>query len=63
MFAVAQRSGVHGLWRIYYLHNSDTDSIYFLFVPSDIPHFVTPRVSLLKSLRAGPGLLMYANAI
>lgn len=39
MFAVAQRSGVHGLWHIYYLHNSDTDSIYFLFVPSNVPRF------------------------
>lgn len=39
VFAVAQRSGVHGLWHIYYLYNSDTDSIYFLFVPSNVPHF------------------------
>lgn len=40
VFAVAHRSGVHGLWHIYYLHNSDSDSIYFfLFVPSNVPHF------------------------
>lgn len=48
VFAVAQRSGVHGLWHIYYLHNSDADSIYFLFVPSNVPHFRSRHVFPLQ---------------
>lgn len=38
VFVAAQRSGVLAPWHIYYLHNSDADSIYFLFVPSNVPH-------------------------
>lgn len=35
--AVALRLEVHALWCIYYLHNSDTDCIYFHFAPSLCP--------------------------
>lgn len=50
MFAVAQRSGVRGLWCIYYLHNSDALNIYFLFVPSNAPHTLCLGTCVLSYL-------------